>query len=108
MKALYAGIVACLFALLQCGSLQAAIGNFERTWAYASETSAVIYWQLGDIASSANSFVEYGESRNLGQETKHTTTPRWSQFHRLTGLDPNTTYYYRMVVVDSAGGNPGR
>jgi hypothetical protein len=48
-------------------------GNpFERQWLYASETSAVVYWQLGDISEEAFSYVEYGETNALGEQTKLT------------------------------------
>ncbi|NOY37287.1 MAG: hypothetical protein GXO83_06895 [Chlorobi bacterium] len=65
-----------------------------------SETSAVIYWQLGDISSSARSYIEYGKTKKLGSQTQVTIKPRWAQYHQLKNLDPETTCYYRMVVVD--------
>src|SRR3989339_340646 len=71
-------------------------------WVYASETSAVIYWQT---ENPSNSYVEYGESTGYGQKTKLTeisplsTRPYWSQFHRITGLKPGKTYHYRMISI---------
>jgi hypothetical protein len=73
---------------------------FQRKWKHTSETSAVIYWTLDEISKSANSLVEYGETRELGKATAETGKPRWAHFHRLNGLEPGTKYYYRMVVVD--------
>jgi len=73
---------------------------FLRQWSYVSETSAVIYWQLDDIGKAATSYVEYGQTDALGARTEATKEPRWSQFHRLTGLETGVTYHYRMVVVD--------
>ncbi|MFC1614271.1 fibronectin type III domain-containing protein [Gemmatimonadota bacterium] len=93
-------ILAFLFTAACQASPGADSGFFERHWSYVSETSAVIYWQLGDISQSALSYVEYGETRSLGERTDETKKPRWSQFHRLTGLKPGGTYYYRMVVTD--------
>jgi hypothetical protein len=78
---------------------------FQRRWTYISETSTVIYWQLNDIAGSATSFVEYGKTRELGEQTVETKKPRWSHFHRLTGLESGTTYYYKMVTVEPLSGN---
>jgi len=81
---------------------------FVRQWSYVSETSAVIYWQLDDISASATSYVEYGPTDALGSRTEATTEPRWSHFHRLTGLSTGTTYHYRMAVVDPTTGKESR
>lgn len=77
---------------------------FERRWVYTSETSACIYWQLGDISQEAVSRLEYGTTGELGLSTELTRKPRWSHLHSLTGLMPDVTYYYRMVVVDTLTG----
>jgi len=93
--------------LLLTAVVQAFSGDakfFERGWQHVSETSAVIYWQLGDISSSATSYVEYGRTESLGEQTPQTGKPRWSQFHRLQGLQSGVTYYYRMVVEDPQTG----
>ncbi len=79
-------------------------GFFQRRWNYVSETSAVIYWQLNDISKSANSFVEYGKTKDFGNRTAVTKKPRWAHFHRLTGLDPGSNYYYRMVEINPTDG----
>ncbi len=76
---------------------------FQRTWTYVSETSAIIYWQLDDISESANSFIEYGKTENLDQQTVITKKPRWAHWHRLKGLESGEIYYYRMVFVDPTG-----
>jgi hypothetical protein len=78
--------------------------SFVRRWNYVSESSAVVYWQLPDIATSANSLVEYGPSKQLGDATEATTKPRWAQLHRLTGLQAGQTVYYRMVILDPETG----
>ena len=80
-------------------------GAFARRWVYASETSAVVYWQLADIRRTARSFVEYGPTKALGRKTKLTAEPRWSHFHRLTGLETGKTYHCRTVVVEAATKN---
>ena len=81
---------------------------FRGRWTYISETSAVIYWLSGDISSSARSYVEYGKTKKLGSHTPLTGKPRWAQYHQLKGLDPETTYYYRMVMADPATGRETR
>jgi len=55
---------------------------------------------LGDVRSQALSYVEYGETEALGERTELTKELRWSQFHRLKSLKANSTYYYRMAIVD--------
>lgn len=89
-----------LAGLLIIASLGGINNPFQRQWIYTSETSAIIYWQLGDIREQARSYVEYGETEELAEQTKLTTEPRWSQFHRLRALKTDSTYYYCMVVVD--------
>ena len=76
---------------------------FQRKWTFVSETSAIIYWQLEEIGLSANSYIEYGKTEDLGKQTAITKKPRWSHWHRLKGLEPGETYYYRMVFVDPSG-----
>ncbi|MFC1614270.1 hypothetical protein ACFL5K_03130 [Gemmatimonadota bacterium] len=88
-----------LTGLFQAGVVLA--GSFERQWMHVSETSAVIYWQLGDISTSANSYLEYGKTESLGSRTEESRKPRWSHLHRLKGLETGSKYYYRMVVVDT-------
>ncbi|MEA2063141.1 MAG: fibronectin type III domain-containing protein, partial [Gemmatimonadota bacterium] len=102
MKLFYSATLVSLFLLfgLAPAGTAGADNYFQRQWSYVSETSAVVYWQLGDISSSATSFIEYGKTRDLGQATARTGSPRWSQLHRLTGLNTGVTYYYRMAVVD--------
>lgn len=76
--------------------------GFAREWTYVSETSAVVYWTLPDISREARSVVRYGPTRDLGGEAKY-PEPWWAQLHRLTGLIPKTTYFYRMVNIDEDG-----
>ncbi|GAH80799.1 unnamed protein product, partial [marine sediment metagenome] len=94
------GVVAvAAFGATRC---EAAAGDFARQWTYVSETSAVVYWQLGDIKNSALSYVEYGKTQALGSRTLTTAEPRWGQFHRLKGLETGVPCYYRRVNVDPA------
>jgi hypothetical protein len=79
--------------------------SMERQWVFASESSACVYWQLGEISQEALSQVEYGTTEELGLSTTVTRKPRWSHLHRLTGLTPDVTYYYRMVAVDTLTGS---
>ncbi len=74
--------------------------SFQRRWKHVSENSAVIYWQLDNINKAATSYVEYGTTKNLGLLTSETKNPRWGHMHRLKGLTPGKTCYYRMVIVE--------
>jgi hypothetical protein len=88
---------------VQNGEMPAATVNdeaFQRRWTHVSETSALIYWQLEEISLSANSCVEYGATEDLGRQTTLTKKPRWAHWHRLVGLTPGETCYYRMVCID--------
>jgi len=76
---------------------------FARVWTHAAETSALVYWQMSDIAESARSYVEYGESAAYGMATPTTAGPRQAHLHRITGLRPDTPYHYRMVLVTDGG-----
>ena len=78
--------------------------SFTRRWSFVSESSAVIYWQLKEISASARSYVEYGETKDLGIQTHISRNPRWAHFHRLTGLKTGSSYYYRMVMIDQESG----
>lgn len=91
-----------LVLVVEITSCAANAHPFQGEWTYISETSAVIYWQLDDISNSALSYVEYGPTAELGQRTATTKEPRWAHLHRLTGLQKNTTYSYRMVSIDPA------
>ena len=103
--------MAGLFALCSAGAdaaedAAAQTDHFSRPWSYVSETSAVIYWQLGDIRQAARSYVEYGIDGEEMTATPTSQTPRWSQFHRLRELQPGTTYRFRRVIIDPRTGRP--
>lgn len=92
-------IFTVIAALLTCGQALCLENTpFNRPWTCVSETSAVIYWQLGDIQKQGLSWVEFGLTKKYGSATPKTEAPRWSQFHRITDLKPNTLYHYRMAL----------
>ena len=69
-----------------------------------SSTRATILWRTDEKATSR---VEYGRSEQYSyvesrssRSTEHLVT--------LSGLDPETTYYYRVSSVDSTGNGPVR
>ncbi len=93
-------VLAALLASIAAAGAEA--DPFARRWTYVSETSAVIYWQLDDIRKDALSYVEWGRTDALGQRTAPAREPRWSHFHRLTGLETNATFHYRMVTINPA------
>ncbi len=77
---------------------------FSRQWHFVSENSATLYWQLPDIADEMLSYVEYGSTAPGEHRTATSKEARWSHLHRLTGLDADTGYQYRMVFVDPQSG----
>lgn len=91
-----------LLATLACATAAQPQGSgpFQRHWAYVSQTSAVVYWQLGDIRHEALSYLRWGSTKATTRKTPATTQPRWAHLHRITSLETGATYYYRMVVVD--------
>ncbi len=72
--------------------------NASHFWIHLGETSALIYWQTGQIEAAATSHVEYGSSQTYGDQTPATTEPRWAQLHRITDLTAGQTYHFRMVM----------
>ena len=96
--------LAAAISLLAVSARAAEPGPFQRQWSYVSQTSAVLYWQLGDIRREARSRVEYGKTPELGSATAATPEARWAQFHRLTGLETGATYHYRLVGLDPKTG----
>lgn len=72
----------------------------EAVWVHEGKTSAVIYWRLDDISREAKGYVEYGETDKYGSTTPAWRDTRWAQLHWIRELNPETTYYYRVVVFD--------
>ncbi len=72
---------------------------FSDVWVRAGKTSAVVFWQLGDISKEAKSYVEYGETESYGDSTKLTDDARRAQFHQITGLTLESEYHFRIVVL---------
>ncbi|MGB2821354.1 MAG: fibronectin type III domain-containing protein [Phycisphaerae bacterium] len=83
-----------------------AVGKFSEQWVLASETSAVIYWQTENRSIG---HVEYGRTKACRQKTTAsgvspvTGLPYWTHLHRITGLEPGTEYFFRMVCVGTDG-----
>ncbi|MCD6498555.1 MAG: fibronectin type III domain-containing protein [Deltaproteobacteria bacterium] len=75
-----------------------ASSDFARVWVHVGETSAVVFWQRADIAMAGTSYVEYGLDGSYGSTTDKSADSRRAQFHRITGLQPATTYHFRMVL----------
>jgi len=101
-------LLPAILAALLSAAHAAETGPFQRAWVHAGETSAVVYWQLDDIAKAARSRVEYGPTKELGSRTEATAEPRWAHFHRLTGLKTGAPCYFRMAIRDPATGKRTR
>ena len=65
-----------------------------------TDVSAVINWTTNENASSQ---VEYGKTASYGKESALNSTLTLTHKVTLTGLEPNTTYHYRVISVDSSG-----
>jgi phospholipase C len=71
-----------------------------------TSTSAMIVTRIYPNGAETEAYVEYGTTAALGSQTASTiigaTAPK-SAFRGLTGLTPDTTYYFRGVGVNSVG-----
>ncbi len=74
--------------------------------AKTTDISATITWETDDEVTSQ---VEYGETEAYGKTAQSKSEPDTSDGFkysaRLTGLEPNTTYYFKVKVKDKCG-NP--
>jgi peroxiredoxin len=64
------------------------------------ETSATIKWETDEPATSQ---VNYGKTMEYDLTTQLDTNLSTSHSVTLTGLDPNTTYYFEAISADAAG-----
>lgn len=69
-------------------------------WLHESRNSAAIAFETN---LPTNSSIEYGETTAYGSTTNGTDRYYYLHLHYLTGLQPETTYHYRMVAVDERG-----
>lgn len=94
-------------------SMISAAPSIEETYEHVSETSAFIYWQSNE---SGHSYVEYGLATSFGSQTPMQGDNIMQNFgktnvhygfythaHYVRGLQHNTQYYYRRVIVDKNG-----
>ncbi len=65
-----------------------------------TETSATIKWATDEPATSK---INYGKTEEYGLTTQLDTDLSTSHSVTLTGLDPNTTYYFEAISTDAAG-----
>jgi hypothetical protein len=92
----------------------AAPGSYEATYAIdetapvisnvghtvSANGSATISWVTNEASGSR---VDYGTNPNSLTASQSNTTPVTSHSLQLTGLSPDTTYYYRVTSTDDAG-----
>lgn len=71
-----------------------------------TDTTATISWRTAGTETLTN--LHWGETSRLGNveidlrdRRDQKTTPRSTHYAQLTGLQPNTTYHYRIISVDS-------
>jgi len=65
-----------------------------------TETGATITWITDE---SATSRVEYGKTETYDSTTSEDTNLSTSHSVKLTGLDPGTTYYFKVISKDASG-----
>ncbi|MEX0774813.1 MAG: hypothetical protein WD042_03760 [Phycisphaeraceae bacterium] len=70
------------------------------SWTHVSESSACLAWETN---LPANSYVEYGPTIAYGSKTAIHERPFYLHIHYLKGLEPGTTYHYRLVATDERG-----
>ena len=70
----------------------------------SGECKTSINWQSSE---RAHGYIEYGNTETLGQNTASTGAFMINHTNELSGLDPNTAYYYRVICEDTSG-NVGR
>lgn len=69
-------------------------------WTYASENSASIAFETN---LPARSYIEYGSTTSYGSRTYPEERFFFNHLHYLTGLNPSTTYHYRIISKDERG-----
>lgn len=69
-------------------------------WLYESMNSAAIGLETNLPAKTR---IEFGETPALGRATSEPERYFFIHLHHVTGLQPETTYYYRTVAVDERG-----
>lgn len=65
-----------------------------------TENSATVAWTLDEPSSGK---VKYGTKDKYGDSTQEVTDLETSHSQELTGLEPDTTYHYRVVSTDATG-----
>jgi peroxiredoxin len=65
-----------------------------------TETGATISWETDEPATGQ---FEYGKTETYGLTAPPDTNLSTSHSVTLTGLDPNTTYYFKVISNDAAG-----
>ena len=68
---------------------------------FPTYSSATITWTTNEVADTQ---VEYGTSASYGQSTTPNTSMTKSHAATIAGLNPSTSYHYRVKSKDSAGG----
>lgn len=99
-------ILICLCVAIQIPLAALAQPQISEQWASPSETSAVIFWQTDEPATS---YVEYSTDTSYSMQST-LQGANWlngegyhTHFHILAGLQRNTQYHYRLVSTNDQG-----
>ena len=68
--------------------------------ASTTEAGATITWETDEPATSQ---VQYGKTEQYGSTTTENTNLSTSHTVKLTGLDDDTTYYFKVISKDASG-----
>jgi hypothetical protein len=69
-------------------------------WLHPSLNSAAVAFET---VLPAKAFVEYGKTADYGQKTEPAKRFHYVHLHYVKGLEPATTYHYRIVATDERG-----
>jgi len=72
------------------------IVNYQSVHSIAT-TSATVSWVMNELTDGR---IEYGTTTSYGSQTSLDTTDKLYHSASLSGLQPNTTYHYRVLATD--------